>query len=225
MTQTLRVAVCLYPGVTTLDYQGPVELLGMLSAKNREHAALATAGIHIPDVTIEFTYLSHTLEPVEPIAGPPVVPSLTYENAKEQFDIVLIPGGMYNAASRGACAEFIKKQAAGAKHILSVCTGSLILARTGLLSGKRATTNKFAFRMVQEETKDLGVIWVPKARWVVTEDKKIWTASGITAGADMAGGFLDYLIGKDGGYRLRSFIELSMKTEEDDEFAAYHGLV
>jgi len=102
---------------------------------------------------------------------------------------------------------------------------SLILARTGLLNGKRATTNKSGFRSVQEETKDLGIIWVPKARWVATEDKKIWTSSGITAGMDLAGGFLDDLVGKELGLALRSFLELGMNAEDDDEFAAYHGLV
>lgn len=47
------------------------------------------------------------------------------------------------------CYEFIKRQSPGAQYVLSVCTGSLILARTGLLNGKRATTNKRAFRSVQ----------------------------------------------------------------------------
>ncbi|KAJ6587197.1 class I glutamine amidotransferase-like protein [Mycena vulgaris] len=224
MTQTtLRVAVCLFPGVTTTDYQGPVELLGILSSKNRERA-LSGVSKDLPDLYIEFTYLSHTLDPVEPTAGPHVLPSLTYDDAQEQFDIILVPGGP-NVNPPSACPEFIKRQSPGAKYILSVCTGSLILARTGLLNGKRATTNKRAFRSVQEETKDLPITWVAKARWVATEDKKIWTGSGISAGMDLAGGFLDHLVGKELGLAMRSFIELSMKAEDDDEFAAYQGLV
>ncbi|KAJ6594198.1 class I glutamine amidotransferase-like protein [Mycena capillaripes] len=222
MTQTLQVAVCLFPRVTTTDYQGPVELLGILSSKNRERAQGVSKDL--PDLYIEFTYLSHTLDPVEPTAGPLALPSLKYDDAKEQFDIILVPGGP-NVNPPNACTEFIKRQAPGAKYILSVCTGSLILARAGLLNGKRATTNKAAFRSVQEETKDLPITWVPKARWVATEDKKIWTGSGITAGMDLAGGFVDHLVGKELGLAMRSFIELSMKAEDDDEFAAYHGLV
>jgi hypothetical protein len=42
---------------------------------------------------------------------------------------------------------------------------------------------------------------------------------------DIAGGFLDHLMGKERGLASRSFIELSMKAEDDDEFAAYHRLV
>ncbi|KAJ7902144.1 class I glutamine amidotransferase-like protein [Mycena olivaceomarginata] len=208
MTQTLQVAVCLFPRVTATDYQGPVELLGILSAKNRARALAGVSGT-LPDLNIEFTYLSHTLDPVEPTAGPNLLPSLTYDDAKEQFDIILVPGGPQVDPPR-ACPEFIKRQAPGAKYILTVCTGSLILARTGLLSGKRATTNKSAFRSVQEETKHLGITWVPKARWVVTEDKKIWTGSGVTAGMDLAGGFLDHLVGPELGVAMRSFIELSV---------------
>jgi len=209
--------------VTTTDYQGPVELLGILSAKNRQRA-LSGVSENLPDLNIEFTYLSHTLDPVEPTSGPLILPSLTYDDAKEQFDIILIPGGP-NVNPPSACPEFIKRQAPGAKYILTVCTGSLILARTGLLSGKRATTNKRAFRSVQEETKHLGITWVPKARWVATKDKKIWSGSGISAGMDLAGGFLDHLVGPELGLAMRSFIELSMKAEDDDEFAAYNGLV
>ncbi|KAJ7346926.1 class I glutamine amidotransferase-like protein [Mycena albidolilacea] len=223
MTQTLQVAVCLFPRVTVTDYQGPIELLGILSAKNRERALAGVSGT-LPDLNIEFTYLSHTLDPVEPTAGPTLLPSLTYDDAKEQFDIILVPGGPSVNPPR-ACPEFIERQAPGAKYILTVCTGSLILARTGLLSGKRATTNKSAFRSVQEETKHLGITWVPKARWVVTEDKKIWTGSGVSAGMDLAGGFLDHLVGPELGVAMRSFIELSVRAQDEDEFAAYHKLV
>jgi len=198
-------------------------LLGILSAKNRQRA-LSGVSQDLPDLSIEFTYLSHTLDPVEPTAGPLVLPSLVYDDAQEQFDIILVPGGP-DVNPPNACSEFIKRQSPGAKYILSVCTGSLILARIGLLNGHRATTNKRAFRSVQEETKHLRITWVPKARWVVTEDKKIWTGSGISAGMDLAGGFLDHLVGRKLSLAMRSFIELSMKTEDDDEFAAYQGLV
>ncbi|KAJ7079069.1 class I glutamine amidotransferase-like protein [Mycena belliarum] len=220
---TLRVAVCLFPGVTTTDYQGPVELLGILSLKNRQRA-LNGVSKDLPDLCIEFTYLSHTLDPVEPTAGPHVLPSMMYDEAQEQFEIILIPGGP-NVNPPSACPEFIKRQAPGAKYILTVCTGSLILARTGLLNGHRATTNKMAFRSVQEETKDLPITWVAKARWVVSEDQKIWTGSGVTAGMDLAGGFLDHLVGKELSHAMRAFIELSVKAQDDDEFAAYRGLV
>jgi putative intracellular protease/amidase len=77
--------------VTATDYQGPVELLGLFSSKNQR--ALAEVSKNLPDLNIEFTYLLHTLDPVKPTAGPLVLPSVTYDDAKEQFDIILVPGG------------------------------------------------------------------------------------------------------------------------------------
>ncbi|KAF7315675.1 DJ-1 protein-PfpI domain-containing protein [Mycena indigotica] len=218
---SLTAAVCLFPNVTVTDYQGPAELLGLLSSARRGRTVVSDK---LPDFTIELTYLSHTLEPVKPKVGPRVTPERTYDDAQEQFDIILVPGGP-SVNPPSACNEFILRQSPGAQYILSVCTGSLILARLGLLNGHPATTNKGVFKEVKEETKDLPIRWMEKARWVTSDNKKIWTASGVTAGMDMAGGFVDHLVGKELGLACRSFLEMSVRDEGDDEFAAYHGLV
>jgi len=118
--------------------------------------------------------------------------------------------------------EFLKKQAPGAKYILTVCTGSWVLAGTGLLNGKKATTNKSLFNRVVAAT-DKSIEWVPRARWVV--DGNIWTSSGVTAGMDMANAFLEVLTGKQFTEFVRMAIELGVRDKEDDEFAAAHGLV
>lgn len=67
------------------------------------------------------------------------------------------------------------------KHVLTVCTGSEILARTSLLDGRRATTNKRVFNEVKKLHPD--VEWVAKARWV--QDGDVWTSSGVSAGMDL----------------------------------------
>ncbi|KAF7321787.1 DJ-1 protein-PfpI domain-containing protein [Mycena kentingensis (nom. inval.)] len=221
--KAMKVAVCLFPNVTITDYQGPVELFGILQAKTIQRA-LNSVYKELPDFTMELTYLGHTLDPIEPCSGPLLQPGKTYDDAQEQFDIILVPGGP-NVNPPEACNAFIKRQVPGAQYVLSVCTGSLILARIGVLDGHRATTNKRAFRSIAEETKERPIEWIAKARWVVSEDKKIWTASGITAGADMAAGFLEHLVGAKLAGAMRAFLEMSTKTEEDDEFAAYNGLV
>lgn len=86
----LRLAVCLFPDVTALDFQGPIELLGCITPKR-----LRMTGHRfktLPSTSIEITYLSHNLEPVEPMTGPLLQINNTYET-EEQFDILLIPGG------------------------------------------------------------------------------------------------------------------------------------
>jgi len=223
-----RMAVCLYPEVTALDYQGPIELLCRFSTKNRKRHASRFSKLDpdiIPNCAIDPTYLSHSLEPIDVTSGPNVLPEQTYDNAQEQFDLILVPGGPGGANVDKSLTEFLKRQGPGAQYILTVCTGSWILANTGLLDGQRATTNKAAFRMITEQTKDRPVTWVAQARWVVSDDKRIWTSSGVTAGMDLAAAFLEHLTGTKSAMGIRGIMELSVRNEADDEWAAYHGLV
>lgn len=67
------------------------------------------------------------------------------------------------------------------RYVLTVCTGSEILARTSLLDGRRATSNKRVFNEVK--AMHPRVEWVAKARWVVDGD--VWTSSGVSAGMDL----------------------------------------
>ncbi|KAL0960192.1 hypothetical protein HGRIS_011826 [Hohenbuehelia grisea] len=219
---TLRLALCLFNDVTALDYQGPIELFGFLTPKR-----LPLFGDAPPKYSISIEYLADSREPIEPTSGPHLLAARTFSDVKpdEQFDIILVPGGPSVENAPKSLLEFLRKQAPGAKHVLSVCTGSWILANAGLLKGKRATTNKSAFRKVEAATKAEGIEWVAKARWVVDDNDKLWTSSGVTAGADMASAFLDFLVGKEQATIIRGVVELSARAQDDDEFAEYYGLV
>ena len=78
---------------------------------------------------------------------------------------------------------------------------------------------------MKEATKNRPITWVPKARWVVNDDRKIWTSSGITAGIDMAKAFLAYLTIEEYANEMAKNLEWTACEEGDDEFAAVHGLV
>ncbi|THU98604.1 class I glutamine amidotransferase-like protein [Dendrothele bispora CBS 962.96] len=224
-----KMAVCIYPEVTMLDFQGPVELLSSFSIDNQRNYGYLYP--KLPDCAIETDFLSHSMEPIRPLTGPAILPTKTYNEVMNSdqpvFDLILIPGGVKANVRHvdPSLVEFLKKQGPKAKHILTVCTGSWILAGSGLLDGKRATTNKALYKQVVEDTKDHNIEWIPKARWVVNDDKKIWTSSGVTAGQDLAGAFLEYLIGKEYAEMVRGIIELGTKEQGDDEFATYYGLV
>ncbi|KAK7458166.1 hypothetical protein VKT23_010074 [Stygiomarasmius scandens] len=224
---TYTLAVCLYPQFGTLDYQGPVEILSTFSAHSRENFGFVLD--KFPDSAIEAEFISHSLDAVQPFVGPKVLPTGTYKGAMDegkQYDIIFIPGGSAHPGSVDpSLLEFIKNQYPKAKHILAACTGSWILAGTGLLNGKKATTNKAMFKVVEENTKDLNITWVPKARWVITDDKKIWTSSGVTAGMDLANAFMEYFVGKEFAYEACKLSEYTPRGEDEDEWAAVHGLV
>ncbi|KAG7448226.1 class I glutamine amidotransferase-like protein [Guyanagaster necrorhizus] len=221
-----RMAVCLYNGVTSLDYQGPVELLALRSTPIRKMFP-DLLGANETNCAIDATYLANTLDPIVPLAGPKVLPDQTYDDAKEQFDIIFIPGGACSVrkGTEHSLMNFLKRQGPHVKYILAVCTGSWILSSTGLLDGKRATSNKAMFKAIQEDTKDLPITWIAKARWVATEDKKIWSSSGITAGTDLAYAFLEHITGKGPAEASAGLLEMMVKGEGDDPFAAKYGLV
>ena len=104
---------------------------------------------------------------------------------------------------------------------MTVCTGSILLAMTGALDGRQATTNKQDFRV----TIPLGpsVDWVEEARWV--RDGNIYTSSGVSAGMDMTLAVLAKLFGQREAEELADGIEYQWhKDPKWDPFAAKAGL-
>ncbi|KAI5895419.1 class I glutamine amidotransferase-like protein [Schizophyllum commune H4-8] len=222
-SSSLSVAVCMYNRMTSLDYQGPIEFLAALSAKTKPYMFKEKAD-SLPTLG-PFTYLSHTLEPVAPgyagEAGPRLTPDKTFGEAKEQFDIIMVPGGIPEVPQE--LNDFLIRQVPGAKYVLTICTGSWVLARTGLLDGKRATGNKFVFKEMLADTASHSIQWVARARWVV--DGKFWTSSGVTAGADMASAFVTQIADEATAQTIQNVIEMRAKGQDDDEFAAVFGLL
>ena len=101
-----------------------------------------------------------------------------------RFDLILVPGGIgtRREVDNPRLLEWLNQRAAAAILVTSVCTGAALLARAGLLDGKRATTNKRAFAWVASQGPEVN--WIKQARWV--EDGKFATSSGVSAGIDMA---------------------------------------
>lgn len=110
-------------------------------------------------------------------------------------EVLLLPGGRGTRRLVGDEAYLgrLKAAAEHATFVLTVCTGSALLAATGLLDGVKATSNKRAFEWVRSVGP--GVRWISRARWVV--DGKYHTASGVSAGMDMALGFLADRLGRE----------------------------
>ncbi|KAJ7274806.1 class I glutamine amidotransferase-like protein [Mycena rebaudengoi] len=226
--QHLSIAVCISDGVTLSDFITPIEIL---SGLNYNPVApifgVADLPTHSP-YTVTIDYLSDTMKPVVSLMGataPTLNPSMTYDdamNSGKQFDVLWVPAGPF-PESRLPKLEiaFIAQQAPKAKYVLSVCAGAVQLALAGVLTGKRATTNKAFYRTIVEMTpKDIN--WVPRARWVV--DGNVWTSSGVAA-ATWRWAFIEHLAGPKLARYIRGGIEIPEVTEDDDPFAAFHGLV
>ncbi|KAK7042214.1 DJ-1 protein-PfpI domain-containing protein [Favolaschia claudopus] len=232
---TLTVAVCISNEVTLSDFVQPIEIL---AAINSAPAPLAPWFEPLDEVPyrVVFEYLAPSMDPIVSASGPSLAtlnPTKTYaevEASGQQFDIIWVPAGprpdKFTGVDRTPKEEidFIRKQAPKAKYIISVCSGALQLALAGVLSGKRATTNKAFYRVITETASSAKDIqWQPKARWVI--DGNVWTSSGVSSGSDMALAFLEHLAGAKLARQMRSIVEIPEVSSEDDQFAQWHGLV
>lgn len=180
----------LYQAYEPLDIWGPYEALYTL-ARNEK---------------IDIAWLAETLDPVTTApqlaamnpqnssAFITIPPTHTYATAPSDLEVLLVPGGLGSRAPNiNGTLEFIVQSFPKLKYLITVCTGSLVAARAGLLSGKRATTNKAAWDSVVAA--DPIAHWIPKARWTV--DGKIWTSSGISAGIDITLAWISCHYGED----------------------------
>jgi transcriptional regulator GlxA family with amidase domain len=154
--------------------------------------------------------------------GPKAVAEFDFMDCP-RLDLMLIPGGMgtRHEIANQAMLDFIKSRAEQAEVVATVCTGTAILARTGLLDGHRATTNKRAFKWV--ESQGPKVTWIREARWV--EDGKFATSSGVSAGIDMALSLMARLYGVKTAEDIATAMEYEWHRDAAwDPFAKIHGL-
>jgi len=186
-----EVIIVLFDGFETLDVFGPVEILGRLEK--------------------EFNLTFHSIDGnlVKSSQG---VSVLTEPISSLDFNdyILMIPGGegTRKLVKDEVFLDHLKQLALNAQYILTICTGSILLARTGLLKGRKATTNKRVFSWTNNFPE---VNWVREARWV--RDGNIYTSSGVSAGMDMTLGFVaDQL-----GYNVakKQSIEIEYEWKED----------
>jgi putative intracellular protease/amidase len=155
-----HIVIPLYPEVTHLDFTGPHQVLARMPGVKMTVAS--KGGMDIDADGLVFTRLADLAQ-------------------VEACDVICIPGGFGTTAAM-LDEDFMKeitRLAKGAKYLTSVCTGSLILAATGLIQGKRAGCH-WAWR---DQLKPFGVI-VDEAR--VVRDGNVITGGGVTAGLDFA---------------------------------------
>jgi transcriptional regulator GlxA family with amidase domain len=205
MAAERTVGIVLYPVFETLDVYGPVEVFGSLPGLFRVVTVAEEAG------------------PVTSAQGPRTIADHGLDDCPP-LDVVLVPGGFgtREQVDNRRLLDWLVWRAEGAEVVASVCTGSWVLARTGLLDGRRATTNKMFFAGAREHGP--RVDWIPQARWV--EDGKFATSSGVSAGTDMALALVARLVDRATAENVARAMEYTWHTEAaDDPFAAAWGLV
>ncbi|VDC06216.1 unnamed protein product [Peniophora sp. CBMAI 1063] len=213
--------VLVFTGFQALDAFGPLDILNTLSLKQG----------------ISLSVLASTLDPVttRPPSGAlqlptgsnfaqSIVPTHTFADPPKDLDVLIIPGGFGAHTSTPeiqAAIAFIKDVFPKLGHLFTVCTGSSLAARAGVLDGRNATSNKAFFEMVKADGPN--VKWVPHARWV--RDGNVWTTSGVSAGLDGMFAFVAAHWGEEVAQDLSKILEYERHTDSSwDPFAEIHGL-
>src|SRR5690606_15412005 len=142
--------------------------------------------------------------PVASAQGAATIATHSFETAPP-LDIVMVPGGIGTRTQvhNETFLDYLREVDETTLYTTSVCTGSALLARAGILNGHRATTNKRAFYLAEEQDGDVD--WVVEARWV--ESGKMFTSSGVSAGTDMALGLIAKTHGIDQARALAESLE------------------
>jgi transcriptional regulator GlxA family with amidase domain len=154
--------------------------------------------------------------------GPRSLLDYRFDNSPD-FDILLVPGGRgtRREVDNPVLQDWLRQQSASARYITSVCTGSALLARTGLLDGRRATTNKAAFEWVASQ--GTNVAWQTRARWVA--DDRFFTSSGVSAGMDMALALIAQILDDVTAEQVATWAEYEWQRDPGrDPFAEIYGL-
>ncbi|HZB55274.1 MAG TPA: DJ-1/PfpI family protein [Reyranella sp.] len=159
MAEPIQIGILLYPNVTQLDATGPAQVLS-----------------RVPGAKLHMIW--KTRDPVPTDAGFSIVPTTTFADCP-QLDVICVPGGggQVDVMVDAEALEFLRKQAAKARYVTSVCTGSLILGAAGLLKGYKSACH-WAWR---DMLKDFGAIAVAER---VVRDRNRISGGGVTAGID-----------------------------------------
>ncbi len=191
----------LYPQFELLDYYGPLEMFGSLGA------------------ALRIVTIAEQPGPVKSFQGPSTLAEHGFADAP-RLDLVLVPGGVgtFPQLENAAMLDFLRKRASEAQVMMSVCTGSALYAKAGLLDGRRATTNKQFFDIAAQHGPRTH--WVREARWV--EDGPLVTSSGVSAGMDMALAVIGKLYGREAAQTIADLTEYQWHTDAaSDPFARF----
>jgi cyclohexyl-isocyanide hydratase len=161
MSAPLQIGILLFPAVTQLDFTGPLQVF----------SSLPEAQVHL---------IWKRIEPVQSDSVMVLTPTTGFADCP-QLDVVCVPGGAGtdDMVNDEEMLEFLRRQAANARYVTSVCTGSLVLGAAGLLNGYRAATHWTA-------TEFLAAFGAIATNERVCVDRNRITGGGVTAGIDFA---------------------------------------
>ncbi|HEY4997456.1 MAG TPA: AraC family transcriptional regulator, partial [Solirubrobacteraceae bacterium] len=175
-TRRRRIVILVYPGVQSLDVTGPLEVFAAAQRLIR--------GTPRSEPAYEIEILSGDGAPLRTSSGLTITPHAALEEPPRDIDTLIVAGGAgeIEAAEDAALIDWIARASRRARRTTSVCTGAFLLARAGLLDGRRATTHWAEAERLRVAYPQVEVDPEP----IYVRDGSIWTSAGVTAGMDLA---------------------------------------
>ncbi|MCX6316119.1 MAG: DJ-1/PfpI family protein [Bacteroidetes bacterium] len=176
MASKMNVAVLFYPGVEMIDMNGPLDVFVKANRYNNDRYKIYTLAEKSGETDSERAVVR-------------MIPDYTFDDCPPP-DIIVIPGqimpagsaNQFGSGSDGLIAWLQQQATRDGVVIMSVCVGAYIFAKTGLLSGRDATTHWLALEAMQKQYPD--ITFIKNVRFVA--DRNYITTGGVTSGIDGA---------------------------------------
>ena len=166
-----RIVILAFEGAQTLDVTGPYEVFST--------ADRITGG---SSYTVEIVAASG--DPLRTGSGLCLLPHRATSAVRGPIDTLVIAGGdgVMHAVEDERLVRWVQRAAARSRRVTSVCTGAFLLARAGLLDGRRAATHWASAEALAQLHPSVEV----DSEAIFVRDGDVWTSAGVTAGMDLA---------------------------------------
>ena len=193
-----HVGILIFDDVEILDFAGPFEVFSRtrLVPGPESRRSEDSAPFHV------FT-VAKTAAPIQTTGGLRLIPHYGFADAP-RVDLVVVPGGWGTRAllHDAETLDWIRRAAARARKVTTVCTGSLLVAKAGLLEGRHATTHWGALDAL--DSLKAGVTVEREYRVV---DDGVISSAGVASGIDMAFYVVETLFGRDVADETAHYVE------------------
>ncbi|MGH8508250.1 MAG: GlxA family transcriptional regulator [Gammaproteobacteria bacterium] len=206
------IGIVAFPGVEVLDITGPMEVF-----------TFASMGLQREGITKDPAYTVEVLAekpgPVKTLSGLQIIADRAYSDITNGIDTLLIPGGgVTSVLSDRLLVDWIRTMAPRVRRLASVCTGAFLLAESGLLDGRQATTH---WNWCNQLACNYPSITVDPDR-IYVQDDFIFTSAGITSGIDLALALVEQDCGRELALSVARYLVVFLKRPGgQSQFSAY----
>jgi transcriptional regulator GlxA family with amidase domain len=206
MRSARRIVVVAFENVQALDVTGPTEVF---SLAERAH----------PEPTYSLELVAPEAGPLRTSSGLRLTPDVTLADCRGPIDTLVVAGGLgVQAAARDQrVTDWLRLAARRSRRVSSVCTGAFLLARAGLLDGRRATTHWAACDALARNYPSVSVEPDP----IFVRDGNVYTSAGVTAGIDLALALVEEDLGRQAALDVaRSLVLFIRRPGGQAQFSA-----